>query len=107
MSIKTFSKTYFIEVAMDIIKHDEFICAHNTDKLTADTSFRDVLDITSFDIAELVVSIEQKFNVDMAETLTEKVDSIDDLYVEFLKAVNQKRKSFAQKQMVKNKALTK
>lgn len=107
MSIKTFSKPYFIEVAMDIIKHDEFICARNTDKLTVDTSFRNVLDITSLDIAELVISIEQKFNVDMAETPTEKIDCINDLYIEFLKSVLRRRRAFIQKQTMQNNALIK
>ena len=107
MSIQNFSKAYFIEVATDIIKHDDFIYPRNVDKLKADTSFREVLDITSLDMAELIFSIEEKFNVNIDDVPIEKIDNINDLYNEFLKCVYRKRQSVVQKRVFKSKVLTK
>ena len=107
MSIKNFSKAHFIETATDIIKHNNFMFVRNIDKLKADTSFREVLDITSLDIAELIIAIAEKNNINMNDVATEKVDSINDLYNEFLKCVYKTRESVVQKRVFKSKILTK
>ena len=92
MSIKTFSKPEFVNVVKDILQHGEWFGLRNADKLTEQSSFRDVLDITSLDIAELMVEIEEKYNVNMEFAETGEIDSINDVYRTFIQSINNMRK---------------
>lgn len=94
MSIHTFSPTEFENVAKDILKNDRFIGIKKADILDFNSSFRDVLDISSIEIAELIVALEQKYNVDMEWIPTNKVDSLSDLYKSFVVSLAKKRKNY-------------
>ena len=87
MSIKNFSKSEFINVVKHILQHDVWINIRNADKMTAESSFREVLDMTSLDIAELIVQLEEKYHVDMEWAETEKIDSIEDVYKTFVQSI--------------------
>ena len=95
MSIHTFSPTEFENVAKDILKNDRFIGIKKADILNFDSSFRDVLDISSIEIAELIVALEQKYNIDMEWVPTNKVDSLNDIYKCFIASIAKKRKNNA------------
>lgn len=92
MSIKQFSLQDFTDVAKDILKNSKFLGIRNADKIDADSSFRQVLDITSLDIAELIIAIEEKYHVDMEWANTGEIDSIKDIYDVFVKSIALMRK---------------
>ena len=91
MSIHNFSLTDFTDVAKDILKNNKFLGIHDADKLDANSSFREVLDITSLEIAELIVAIEEKYHVNMEWANTGEIDSIKDVYLAFIKTLAKMR----------------
>ena len=98
-NIDTISKDEFIDVAKSIIKGDKFIGGRNLDKLEADTSFREVLDITSLDIAELVISLEEKYRVDMDWANTNAIDNLNDIYTVFSTSIKKAKHSVKAKML--------
>ena len=84
--MKPVSKTIFVKDAKNIILNDEFISVRNADKLTETVSFHDVLDMSSLDIAALLIGLEQIYNVGL-QWATDPVDSINDVYVLYLKSL--------------------
>ena len=82
--MNTVSKAQFVNDAKNVILHNEFISVRNADKLTERTSFRDVLDMTSLDIATLIIALEEKYHVDMQWAM-DGIDNIDDVYALFLR----------------------
>ena len=102
MSIHNFSIDEFENVSKDILLHNKFISVRNSDKIDKDVSFHDVLDLTSLDIAEFVLELEEKYNVDMDFAPTGEIDSIRDVYKWFVMALNRKRHVFAQKLALQN-----
>jgi acyl carrier protein len=93
MSIKHFSKEEIINVAKDILKNNTFIGVPNTDKLLPDTSLRETLDISSLEIAELIVALEEKYHVNMEWTETARIDTLNDIYNAFVISIAKTRKS--------------
>lgn len=107
MSIHSFSKPEFVKTAKDILLHNEFIFLRNADKLTEQSSFNDVHDITSLDIAALIGDLEEKYHVDMEWVLLIGIDSIDDVYNVFIQSIYRMRQSFINKQAAQKNALIK
>ena len=107
MSIKTFSLTEFSNVVKDILKNGTFFHIDNTDKINEESSFREVLDITSLEIAELMIALEEKYHVDMEWAQTGLIDSINDVYKAFNESIYRQRKAFINKQKMQNNALIK
>jgi acyl carrier protein len=97
MSIHNFSKENFIDTAKDILQTGQFFGFRKAAVLEADSSFREVLDITSLDIAELIVAIEERYHVNMDWADTNKVDSLNDVYNVFTESLSKTRQSFKQK----------
>ncbi len=93
MSIKHFSKEEIIAVAKDIIKNDTFIGIPDADKLSPNASLRETLDFTSLDIAELLVALEEKYNVNMEWADTGNIDTLNDVYDAFITSIGKTRKS--------------
>lgn len=93
MSIKHFSKDEFVNVAKDIMRNDTFISIRNADQLSENASFRDTLDVTSLDIAELIISLEEKYHVNMDWATTNNIDCINDVYDVFIKSIKMARQS--------------
>lgn len=91
MSIKTFYKPEFESVIKAIFKNGKWFGLNNADKINTDSSFREVLDLTSLDVAELLVELEEMYNVDMEWADTNTVDSINDVYNTFNQSINQMR----------------
>lgn len=89
MSIHQFSKTQFIKDVKEIIKSEWIL--RNMDSLTPETSFREELDLTSLDIAEILVALEKKYNVDLSLAHTGVIDNINDLFATFNKIVSKNR----------------
>ena len=108
MSIQQFSKEHFVDTAKDILQNDKFIGIRKASTLEANSSFREVLDISSLEIAELVIALEEKYNVKMEWADTNNIDSINDLYDIFVKSIQKMRKLFTTKQALakKEKKLT-
>ena len=92
MSIKHFSLSDFTDVAKDILKNNKFLGIPEADKLDANSSFREVLDITSLEIAELMVEIEARYHVNMEWAETSGIDNIKDVYDVFVKSIAIMRK---------------
>ena len=93
MSIKHFSKEEIINVAKDILKNDTFIGIHNTDKISPDTSLRDTFDISSLEIAELIVALEEKYHINMEWAETNQIDTLNDVYNAFVISIAKTRKT--------------
>lgn len=98
MSIQQFSKEYFVDTAKDILQHDTFIGIRKANVLEASSSLRETLDISSLEIAELIVALEEKYNVKMEWADTNNIDSLNDLYEVFIKSIKNMRKLFVIKQ---------
>ena len=49
------------------------------EKVTIDASFVDDLEADSLDIVELVMEIEEEFNIDVADSEAEKISTIRDV----------------------------
>ncbi|MBQ8981991.1 MAG: acyl carrier protein [Lachnospiraceae bacterium] len=43
------------------------------------TSFRDDLDVDSLDLFELIMAVEDKFNIDFPSSDAEKLDTVEDI----------------------------
>ena len=97
MSIHNFSKENFIDTAKDILQTGQFLGFRKAAVLEADSSFREVLDTTSLDVAELIVAIEERYHVNMYWADTKKVDSLNDVYNVFTESLSKMRQSFKQK----------
>ena len=78
MSIHNFSVDEFENVSKDILLHNKFISVRNSNKIDKDTSFRDIHDITSLDIAEFVIELEEKYN-ELTDELTKVKTSNDNM----------------------------
>ena len=92
MSIKTFYKPEFESVIKAIFKNGKWFGLNNAEKINAGSSFREVLDLTSLDVAELIVELEEMYNVNMEWADTNTVDSINDVYSTFVQSINNMRK---------------
>ncbi len=101
MSIHNFSKENFIDTAKDILQTGQFLGFRKAAVLEADSSFREVLDTTSLDVAESIVAIEERYHVNMDWADTNKVDSLNDVYNVFTESLSKMRLSFKQKRAKK------
>lgn len=54
------------------------------DKITLETSFKDDLDIDSLTLFELIMAIEDEFNIEMEDDATDSIDTVGDV-VDYLK----------------------
>lgn len=102
MSIKHFSKPEIIDVAKDILTHDKFIGTYKAEKLSPEDSFREVLDISSLEIAELLVKMEEKYHVHMEWADTGKIDSLNDIYNTFVSAITRTRRTSMTLKIIQN-----
>jgi acyl carrier protein len=93
MSIKHFSKEEIINVAKDILKNDTFLGFRTADKLTPESSLRETLDVTSLEIAELIISLEERYHINMEWAETGKIDSLNDIYNAFITTIIRARKA--------------
>ena len=107
MSIHNFSKIEFITVVKNILKNETFFRFNDADTLKTDSSLREKLDISSLEIAELIIALEEKYHVDMEWAQTGLIDSIDDIYKAFNESIYRQRKAFITKQTLQNNALIK
>ena len=49
------------------------------DRIGLDTSFQDDLDADSLDLFELIMAVEDKFNIDFPSSDAEKLDTVEDI----------------------------
>ncbi len=93
MSIKKFSKPEIIDVAKDILQHGKWLGFQKAGLLTENDSFREALNLSSLDIAELIVELEERYNVHMEWADTGEIDSLNDVYNTFVSAITRTRKT--------------
>jgi len=63
----------FVKVAVDVLSVD-------ADKVTMDASFADDLDADSLDLVELVMGLEEEFDVSVEEDELEGVETVKGAY---------------------------
>ena len=83
------NKPEFMEVVKEII-FDECVLKHK-EYLTETSSFKYDHDLSSIDVAHIIIAIEEKYNVDMEFVQTGLVDSLQDVYTYFVQAIEKKR----------------
>ena len=93
MSIKTISKAWFLEEAKEILRQNSV--ARNL--ITWKKSFREDLDLTSIDIAEMLIGLEERFNVKLDWVDMNNINNMRDVYNAFNKSLQNKRDDFAAK----------
>ena len=91
MTMKTISETEFLEIAKEILFEECIV--RNKDALTNTSSFKYQHDLSSIDVAQTVIAIEGRYNVDMDFVKVDQIDSLQDIYTYFLKALENKRKN--------------
>ena len=109
MSIHKFSESAFNDATREIIIEEgmarDYITnktIKDSEKIEPDASFREKFDMSSLDIAELVIGLEEKYNIKTLEERTSSIDSIDDVRKLFFKSLDVRRRNFvASKQIQK------
>lgn len=111
MSIKNFSEDEFITVVKDMLKSGALSHTKTIDTIIDEidkkSSFREVLDISSLEIAELMINLEEKYNIDMEWVQTGQIDCIFDVYKAFIASIYKKRQSFVNRQISNGNTLVK
>ena len=101
MSIKTLSETGFIETAEPILR--QVIIVKKDTIITKKTSFREELNMTSLEIAELIIGLEAEYNVKLGDWVNmNNVYNLSDIYETFLNGIYRQRKNFIKKQTLQN-----
>lgn len=59
------------------------------DKVTLDASFRDDLEADSLDVVELVMELEDEFDMEIADEEAEKINTVGDA-VDYIKSFSEK-----------------
>ncbi len=59
------------------------------DKVTLDASFRDDLEADSLDVVELVMELEDEFDMEIADEEAEKINTVGDA-VDYINSVSEK-----------------
>ena len=93
MSIKEISKTWFLGEAKEILRQNSI----TRDIITWKKSLREDLDLTSIDIAELLIGLEERFNVKLDWVDMNNINNMRDVYNAFNKSLQNKRDDFAAK----------
>ena len=88
MKIETVSKPHFMMSAKKALFQN--CMPYNKDKLTSTSSFRYVHDLTSLDIAETTIALEEEYDLDLDFVVPNDVDNLTDLYEMYLIGVKNK-----------------
>lgn len=101
MSIKRLSETGFMEVAESILR--QVAVMKKDTMITTKTSFREDLNMTSLDIAELIIGLEAAYNVKLDWVNMNNVNNLADIYRTFVNGIYKQRQAFVVKQNAKIK----
>lgn len=71
-----------IEAISDVLEIDK-------DKITAESSFEDDLGADSLDVMEIIMNLEEKFNIKIPVEAASNIKTVGDAAAEIEKAINQ------------------